>query len=303
MASFFRKEALDTVSTPEQLDQQVRIMRPSAWAIYSGIVIATLTLLLWSLTYHITDGVNMQGVIFTNSNIVQSVAANECLVTDVLTEEGDYVQIGDLMAVVSNDDLLKEIQSLRNQIEQLEDDSDASEHLRQQLTALIDTYVASTMIKSSSSGYVQRVKSPGSALAPGESIATVVSDYGYNEVVAYVPLQQAGSLSLGMTAQVSPTYASREEYGYMTGIVTYIGETPVSEESIQAKMGSSSYVADILPDTSCVEVRIRLDLDDTMENGYRWSNRKGGTLNVKMGTTCSVIVVTDKYLPITLLFS
>ena len=37
-SDIFRKQALDTVSNPEQLDQHVRITKPSVWIIVIGIL-------------------------------------------------------------------------------------------------------------------------------------------------------------------------------------------------------------------------------------------------------------------------
>jgi hypothetical protein len=303
MAQLFRKAALDTMSTPEQLDKQVKIMRPSVWIIYAAFVIALVTFVIWSFTYKVSDGVNMSGVVFTNNNIINTSADRDCIVTDVLVEDGDYVAIGDIIAVVSNDEILAQIDDCRAEIASAEKGSSEYDALNEKLDTLVDNYVATTVIKSSSSGYVQSVKSTGSALEAGDNIATVMSDKGYNEVVAYVPMQTANTLSLGMTAQVSPSYAAREEYGYMTGIITSISDTPVSEESILAKMGTLSYVDGILPEGSVVEVRIRLDLDENSANSYKWSNSKGENLSVELGTQCSIIVVTSEYYPYELLVS
>jgi hypothetical protein len=303
MAELFRKNALDTMSTPEQLDKQVKIMRPSVWIIFAAFVVALVTFIIWSFTYKVSDGVNMSGVVFTNNNIINSTAERDCIVTDVLVDNGDYVNIGDIIAVVSNDEVLAKIDDCRAEIAAVGEDSSEYVSLNEQLDTLIDSYVATTVVKSSSSGYVQSVKSTGSALAAGDSIATVMSDKGYNEVVAYVSMQTANTLSLGMTAQVSPSYAAREEYGYMTGIITSISDTPVSEETILAKMGTLSYVDGILPEGSMVEVRIRLDLDDNSANSYKWSNSKGESLPVELGTQCSIIIVTDEYYPVELLVS
>lgn len=303
MAELFRKTALDTMSTPEQLDKQVKIMRPSVWIVFVAFVTAFITFIIWSFTYKITNGVDMQGVVFTNNNIISSVAVRECLVTDVLVTDGDYVHIGDIIAVVSNDNLLDEISDCRSRLGILKKDSEEYQQLSEELDGLIESYIASTVIKSNTDGYIQTVKSTGSALIAGDTIATVMSDSGYNEVVAYVPLQTVNNIKLGMTAQVSPSYAAREEYGYMTGVVTAVSDTPVSEESIIAKMGTFSYVENIIPDDTCVEVRIRLDFDEGSANQYKWSNSKGENLFVGLGTQCSVIVVTDEYLPIEMLVS
>lgn len=66
-------------------------------------------------------------------------------------------------------------------------------------------------------------------------------------------------------------------------------------------MGTMSYIEGILPEGSCVEVRIRLDLDENSGNSYKWSNSKGEALSVELGTQCSIIVVTSEYLPIEML--
>jgi hypothetical protein len=301
MAQIFRKAALDTMSTPEQLDKQVKIMRPSMWIIYIAFVAALVTFVVWSFTYKITNGVNVSGVVFTNNNIISSTAVRDCRVTDVLAEDGDYVETGDIIAVVSNDELLSEIEICRSQLEAVDEDSSEYTLLQAKLDTMIDLYTATTIIKSSTSGYVQSVKAVGSALLTGEKIATVMSDSGYNEVVAYVPLQTAKSLYAGMMAQVSPSYAAREEYGYMTGIITSVSDTPVSEENIINEMGTLSYVEGILPQGSFVEVRIRLDIDDSSANSYKWSNSKGQNLSVELGTQCSIVIITNEYYPYELL--
>ncbi len=303
MAELFRKTALDTMATPEQLDKQVKIMRPSVWIIFAALVAAVITFVVWSFTYKITNGIKMSGVVFTNNNIVSNTADRECKVTDVLVYEGDYVEIGDIIAVVSNDGLLEKIEESRYRLSLINENSSEYILLSDQIEKLINSYVASTVIKSSTAGYIQSVKPCGSALTAGDTISAIMTDSGYNEVVAYVSMQSANSLSLGMKAQVSPAYAAREEYGYMTGVITSISDTPVSEESILAKMGTMSYVEGIIPPESCVEVRIRLDFDEKSGNSYKWSNRKGENLPVALGTQCSVIIVTNEYLPIEMLIS
>lgn len=303
MAELFRKTALDSMSTPEQLDKQVKIMRPSVWVIFIALVTALFTFIIWSFTYHITNGVNLSGVVFTNNNIISNTAERNCIVTDVLVNEGDYVEIGDIIAVVSNTELLEKIEDSRYELSLLDEKSKEYALLFGQIEKLTDTYVASTVIKSSASGYVQSVRSTGTALESGDTISAIMTDSGYNEVTAYVPMQTARSLELGMIAQVSPSYAAREEYGYMTGVITSISDTPVSEESILARMGTLSYVEGILPEGSYVEVRIRLDLDENSANSYKWSNSKGETLSVELGTQCSIIVVISEYLPIQMLIN
>lgn len=301
MAQLFRKQALDTLSTPEQLDKQVVIMHPAVWVLYTAIVIGFLTFLVWCFTYRLTDSTKMSGVIFTNRNVVTSYADRDCIITDVLVKEGDEVKIGDIIAVVSNKTLLERISDIRLKLDQTEPNSVNNRKLQESLDSMIEQYIASTVIKADADGYIQSIKVRGTSLAPGDSMFSIMASGGYNEVIAYVPIQTATHLSLGMPAQISPNFAPREEYGYMSGAITSISAFPVSEEIIIDRMGSLSYVSDILPEESFVEVCIRLDIDKNSKNTYSWSNAKGEELSVKLGTPCSIIVVTNEYMPAELL--
>lgn len=301
MADLYRKSAFDTITRPEQLNKQVKIIRPTIWLIYVALVAAFVTFAVWSVTYTMSDGINISGVIFTHGSVIKHTADRACMVTDVLVVEGDYVNVGDIIAVLSYEEQLEQIENAREELSQMEKGSAEYDEKQENIDKLISEYIAKTMVKSNNSGYIQSVKSAGMALNAGDSVAMVISDQGYEEVIAYVPLQIVNHLRTGMTAQISPTYADREEYGYMTGVITNISDTPVSEEGIINMMGTLSYVADILPQESCVEVRIRLNLDDDSKNKYKWSNDKGEIIRVGLGTQCEIIVVTDEYHPIRLL--
>lgn len=301
MANLFRKSALDTMATPEQLDKQVKITTPAAWIVCLAMCVGMVTFILWSFTYQISNGAKMNGVVFTNKDNAQIKAERDCIVTDVLVSSGEYVEIGDVIAIISFDELLEQIEQERYQLNQLEPDSEEYIREKEKLDEMIEKYVASTVIKSNCAGYVQNIVTDGNALERGENIVSIMQESGYNEVVAYVPMQAANNMTLGMKAQISPVYAPREEYGYMTGAVTYIGTVPVTEENIIEKMGTLSYVEGILPNTSFVEVRMKLDIDLDSKNNYQWSNPKGENLPVELGTQCSIIVVTSEYYPIELL--
>lgn len=302
MSDLFRKSALDTMATPEQLDKQVKIVRPATWVIGIILILSLITFILWGFTYQVSNGVNLNGVVFTNNDVINIKAERECIVTDVFVEINDYVEMGDIIAVISNNELLDKISEKRSEISTLDVNSDVYRLLESEIDNLINEYVASTVIKSNCSGYIQSVQSDGSALSAGDEITTIMSDSGYNEIIAYVPLQTAQNLTIGMTAQISPSYAPREEYGYMSGSITEISDTPVTEESIISKMGTLSYTDGILPETACVEVHIKLNLDENSSNGYKWSNSKGENLSVNLGTQCNIIVISSEYHPIELLF-
>ena len=96
----------------------------------------------------------------------------------------------------------------------------------------IDKYIATTLVKSDTKGYVQTIANSGSVMEAGDVIASVMPDsgYGYREVIAYVTDQVAEKSECGNEEhRFSPSFAAREEYGYMTGVITEISDFPVTK--------------------------------------------------------------------------
>lgn len=297
-SSLFRKNALNGISAPEQLDKHIRIMNPATWILYTALLVSFVFLIIWSLAYNISNSINAKGVIFTNSSVFNIYSSSDTIVNNVLVEKGEHVEVGDIIAVVANEQMLSELEELKYQQLSMDVGSQEYEDMNSRIDSLAEQYIASTIIKSNCRGYIQSVKSVGNALATGDTIASIMSDDGYNELIAFVPLDVAKTLSLGLEAQISPSYAAREEYGYMTGIITSIDTVPTTEESIIKHMGTMLYVQDILPEEACVEVRIKLDLDSDSANEYNWSNPKGQSLNIELGTQCDVKIISDEFRPI-----
>ncbi len=119
-------------------------------------------------------------------------------------------------------------------------------------------------------------------------------------VYCYLSMTDSKRLNEGMPAQVSPDYASREEYGYIFGSIDSIGATPISESDLVQTFGNPRYVDGLVPPGNVVEVRIKLAETD---GRLQWSNQKGQSLTISSGTNCSVLVVIKERKPYELLFN
>ena len=131
------------------------------------------------------------------------------------------------------------------------------------------------MLRSTSDGVVQKILLNGQAVDAGDVVASIVpqDDYSYQEVYIYVPREQIGARAVGMEAQITPSYVTREEYGYVEGIISN------------------------LPSQNCVEVTIQLSVKETGDGGYVWSNTKGEALNMKSGDRCRIRIIRQEYHP------
>ena len=117
-------------------------------------------------------------------------------------------------------------------------------------------------------------------------------------IYSYVPMAVAKRLYVGMEVQISPEYAPREEYGYIYGVVSYIGISPVTEAEVMDTFDSMQWVSMILPPGNPIEVRI--DYQKNASN-IQWSNVKGQNITVSNGAYCDVSVITKERKPYELL--
>lgn len=117
--SLFRKKALDALSSPEQLDQPLRLLRPGQWLLLLSLGGFCLTIAIWSIFGRLPVRISGKGVLIrTNSlMVVQSELAGRIL--ELNQAIGDCVQRGQLMARVDpvNQEVTK--QEAERQLEQL----------------------------------------------------------------------------------------------------------------------------------------------------------------------------------------
>ncbi len=302
--NLFRENALDNIYSSEQLDKHIKILSFPVWGIYACIVIGFITLCFWGVFGNVTNKTTISGVIFPADD-VQMISSNITgQIQDVIMSEGDYVNVGDVIAVVSDKEALAEIERMQNLMLGMQPGSYEYNAMAENLKNAQDSYVLDCVIKSSFSGYIQSIAAKGTVINVGDTLAIINvdnGDSGYNEVTAYVPIDVAKTLKLGMEAQISPNYAPREEYGYMEGVITSISSVPVTEESIIKHMGTMGYAESVMPDTTCIEMRIKISYDPESANSYKWSNKNGEKLLVEIGTQCNVQIITSSMKPIELL--
>jgi len=62
-SGLFRKQALERLSSPEQLDQLMQVVAPRSWLLLAGLGLLLTTLLLWGVFGKITTTVQGRGVL------------------------------------------------------------------------------------------------------------------------------------------------------------------------------------------------------------------------------------------------
>mgnify|MGYP001098621303 CR=1 FL=1 len=292
----FRKTALETVSNPEQLDQHIRVTKPFAWVILIAIISFVFGVGIWAFTGNISSGVDITGIVFSPDGVWIENSVVNGRVSDVLVGENESVDKGDVMAVIPDEELLAQIKAVKSQ----NGSSTTMDALRYQ-------YMINSFVTASRGGIVNSVPSVGDTIAEGQQVTVNYSEEnmsGSKEIITYIPQEVANSLNIGGDVQISISGYPREEYGYILGKITSIGNTVVTEETINKDLGTTKYNEYLISASNCVRVVIRLNVDSSTRSGFECSNQKGGqTLPVEIGTLCSVKFIFATIHPISMFIS
>lgn len=93
-ASIFRKESLDKVSSPEQLNDYIKVSNVSVWIIISAAIILIASVLVWGIVGQLDTVINVTGV--AKSGTVT------CYLSDVSSISiGDDAKIGDISGEIT----------------------------------------------------------------------------------------------------------------------------------------------------------------------------------------------------------
>ena len=130
--SLFRKTALDALSTPEQLNQPLQLLRPTKWLLLIALGGFSLTTLLWSIFGKIPVRISGRGVLIQPNSltVVQSETSGQ--VIDLPTQVGDCLEQGEKMAQIDPVSQEIEIKAAKIRLSQMIDQDSAQDTLGEQ---------------------------------------------------------------------------------------------------------------------------------------------------------------------------
>lgn len=118
------------------------------------------------------------------------------------------------------------------------------------------------------------------------------------EVVAIVPLAPGKTIEPGMEVTVYLTSYNQQEYGCMKAQVAYVDDYVTSVDQMRELLGDDLLVSAFAGQGPAVAVICKLVEDPATENGYAWSNPRGGELTVRDGSPVSLAVAVERVRPI-----
>jgi multidrug efflux pump subunit AcrA (membrane-fusion protein) len=264
----FRKVALERLSSPEQLDQLMKVTTPRGWLALLALIALLAMAAVWSVFGNIPTQV-AGSVIFVKTGGVKNIESPYAgQIVELLAQVGDVVQEGEVVARVS-------------------EEAGGSER------AIISPYTGRILeVKVDLGHLVDRGTSLMNLELVGEDVKL--------EGIMYVPLADGKKIAPGMDVQLSPSTVSKETYGYMLGKVAEVGTFPATYEGILRTLGSDDLVEALNIQTAPIQIQIELLPDPATASSFRWSSPGGPPTSVESGTIGTAIVITGQQHPINL---
>jgi len=406
MSKLFRKSALDRLSSPEQLDQIMRVTSPMNWAVLAACATLIVLAVVWGVFGTIPTKVAGQGILVEKGAVFDVVTVGEGQVLKVYVDENERVEEGQVVARISQPDIQHQLDEAKRALRHLRDEKTVTEQLgtdihssrnqhiaqqrrsisdsirlsqsrlkdlrerlaqyedllkkglvdrktlldakaeyiqaqqevlrfQEQLASLpatsyqatserkkeqidvefriihaeeeVETYkdrlAMASRVVSPTSGRVNEIfKTDGEYLKPGEAIMSLETYSPEDEfyVSAYFPPDQGKRIAVGMTMQVAPSVAKREEYGVLLAEVVGVSSFPATPRGMLHVLGNEKLVEVLAEKGPPIAVRAKLIKDPATFSGFRWSSGQGAPIQLQSGTMCQADVVVEEQHPISL---
>ena len=132
------------------------------------------------------------------------------------------------------------------------------------------------------------------------SLELTGENFKHLESVIYVAAANGKKVKKGMDVQVSPTTVKAEEYGFIKGKVSTVGEFPSTEEGMMRVLQNRNLVEMLSGNSAPIEIFAELLTNEKTVSGYEWSSPKGPPLKIHGGTICTTSITVEKQPPISL---
>ncbi|VEP15465.1 NHLP bacteriocin system secretion protein [Hyella patelloides LEGE 07179] len=131
----FRQEALERLSSPEKLDQTLKVVNPQAWLPLATAGSLVLVAVLWSIFGRIPLTANGQGVLIQPRRVVSFQSPSDGQVVDLKIESGEEIKKGDVLGTISQPALEQQLEQEKNKLAQLQkQDRDSGDLQNKQVT-------------------------------------------------------------------------------------------------------------------------------------------------------------------------
>ncbi len=233
----YRKEAIERLSSPEQLDLLMPVTSSRGWIALSGVGLLLLMGVLWGIFGSVETTVEGSGLLMRYAGFRWVVAPQEGQIAEILVDSDSPVQEGDRLLTLSHAD------------------ADGS-------PKLVD-------VLSPSSGRVLDVNvMPGSTVAAGESLLSVESPEAPLQAAVYVSAADGFKIQPGMAVRLTPATAVNESSSRLPGRVLSVARFPVTQPQMMYTLQNAEWVNSLMRLGPTLEVIIDIPSEKPLSGLY-----------------------------------
>ena len=255
---------MDTIQSPNQIGEHLRVTSVPTYLLAAAILILFGAFFVWGFLGNVSDKAYYSGVVFPVQGTTDITLPNKGMVRTMLVHNGDIVQKGQTVALLS----------------------------------IGDSY---SFLTSTVNGLVISTKTDNEPFEAFDPIVSVIDGNAsdgqsqHTQLIAYADNEAQRDLRIGMETQVWPADEKRDEIGYVRGRITQVVRYPAAADKVRQILKSDVLTKQLLEQGDVVyEVRIdllRLPEDSTR---YDWSFGEPADVSMGIGTYCSVLTETKR---------
>lgn len=123
--NIFREKSLERLSSPEQLDQLMQVIKPKSWLPLASLGVIVSAALVWSVYGRIPVTIEGRGVLVYPRRVVQVEAEGSGQLMSLMVSVGDVVEAGQVIALIDQSELQKQLLQQQAKLAELEAQSQA----------------------------------------------------------------------------------------------------------------------------------------------------------------------------------
>lgn len=120
-SKIFREVSLKRLSSPDQLDQQMKVTHPMGWLALFALGTIILFAIFWGFMGSIESTVSGKGILIKTGGVFDISPHSPGRITDVYVSTDDIVQKGAIVARVSQPELVEQIKKKKEELLELEE--------------------------------------------------------------------------------------------------------------------------------------------------------------------------------------
>ncbi|MDQ7822250.1 MAG: hypothetical protein RDV48_05590 [Candidatus Eremiobacteraeota bacterium] len=269
MREIYRKEALQKLTSPEQLDQCVTIVSSRGWLALAASGVLILFAILWLIFGRIPITISGEGMLLGMGEMKGIIAGLAGTIECLPVKQGDRVTRDQVLARVRRTD---------------SSGGDAFE------------------IKSPMTGILVSLPfDEGNFIRQEETFGTVQAETSEIDAVIFISMENGKLVTPGMDILISPSTVNRQDFGFIYGKVAGITEFPVTRAEVMRKVHNETLAEICLKGTPKIGIRAIPTRDASTVSGYKWSSGRGPAIKISNVTPCSATVILKTVTPLSLM--